>query len=59
MDIKTAIKIFKDIYSIEYDETEKDNAIDIVITNWAITFQKITKADLIKVISYQQDTLGK
>lgn len=58
MDLKTAIKIFKNIYATEYEETVKDDAIDMVFENWSKTFRIITKADLINVISYQRDILG-
>lgn len=52
-----AVRIFKNIYSDEYDEMEKDEALKIVAN--METHNAITKEELVTGLNYVLDILGK
>lgn len=57
MKVSEAVKIFKDIYSTEYDEEDKDEALKIVVN--METHNSITKAEMLTALMYVLDILGK
>ena len=52
-----AVRIFKNIYSDEYDEVEKDESLKIVAN--METHNAITKEELVTGLNYVLDILGK
>lgn len=59
MELSEAIKIFKDIYSTDYEESDKMVAIVLISREWNKVYKRITKADLLNAIDYAMDILGK
>ena len=59
MTLNKAIKIFKNLYSDEYDDEEIMEAITLVARYSDKVYDRVTKRDLLYAFEYVLDILGK